>query len=140
MNSRLEDMRRASLESVEKALDTSKATLVFDSNWKALIGLTKLTSDTQAEILETMSELLTREDTQYLLKKIEQSSEQALTEQRKALQDLVSQAGKLNEQYSSQMKQLEEFKHKLKVKLWTVVLTSQAGLALLLTALCFWLR
>lgn len=133
-------MKRASQESVEKALDTSKATLVFDSNWKALIGLTKLTSDTQAEILETMSELLTREDTQYLLKKIEQSSEQALTEQRKALQDLVSQAGKLNEQYSSQMKQLEEFKHKLKVKLWTVVLTSLAGLALLLTALGFWLR
>ena len=140
MNSRLEDMKRASQESVEKALDTSKATLVFDSNWKALIGLTKLTSDTQAEILETVSELLTREDTQYLLKKIEQSSEQALSEQRKALQDLVSQAGKLNEQYSSQMKQLEEFKHKLKVKLWTVVLTSQAGLALLLTALGFWLR
>ena len=94
MNSRLEDMKRASQESVEKALDTSKATLVFDSNWKALIGLTKLTSDTQAEILQTVSELLTREDTQYLLKKIEQSSEQALTEQRKALQNLVSQAGK----------------------------------------------
>ena len=140
MNSRLEDMRRASQEGVEKALDTSKATLVFDSNWKALVGLTKQTSDTQAEILETVSELLTREDTQYLLKKIEQSSEQALSEQRKVLQDLVSQAGKLNEQYSSQMKQLEEFKHKLKVKLWTVVLTSQAGLALLLTALGFWLR
>lgn len=140
MNSRLEEMKRASQESVEKALDTSKATLVFDSNWKALIGLTKLTSDTQAEILETVSELLTREDTQYLLNKIEQSSDQALTEQRKALQDLVSQAGKLNEQFSSQMKQLEEFKHKLKVKLWTVVLTSQAGLALLLTALGFWLR
>ena len=56
-------MKRASQESVEKALDTSKATLVFDSNWKALIGLTKLTSDTQAEILQTVSELLTREDT-----------------------------------------------------------------------------
>ena len=140
MNSRLEDMRRASQESVEKALDTSKATLVFDSNWKALIGLTKLTSDTQAEILETVSELLTREDTQYLLKKIEQSSEQALSEQRKALQDLVSQAGKLNEQFSTQMKQLEEFKHKLKVKLWTVVLTSLVGLVLLQTALHFWLR
>jgi len=140
VNSRLEEMKRVSQESVEKALDTSKATLVFDSNWKALIGLTKLTSDTQAEILETVSELLTREDTQYLLKKIEQSSAQALTEQRKALQDLVSQAGKLNEQYSTQMKQLEEFKHKLKVKLWTVVLTSQASLALLLTALRFWLR
>ena len=140
MNSRLEDMKRASQESVEKALDTNKATLVFDSNWKALIGLTKLTSDTQAEILETMSELLTREDTQYLLKKIEQSSEQALSEQRKALQDLVSQAGKLNEQFSSQMKQLEEFKHRLKVTMWKIVLASQAGLALLLTALRFWLR
>ena len=140
MNSRLEEMKRASQESVEKALDTSKATLVFDSNWKALIGLTKLTSDTQAEILETMSSLLTREDTQYLLKKIEDNSEQALTEQRKALQDLVSQAGKLNVQFSTQMKQLEESKHKLKITMWKIVLASYAGLALLLTALDFWLR
>ena len=140
MNSRLEEMKRASQEGVEKALDTSKATLVFDSNWKALIGLTKQTSDTQVEILEMQSYLMRRSEMQGLLNKIEQSSEQALTEQRKALQDLVSQAGKLNEQFSSQMKQLEEFKHKLKVKLWTVVLTSQAGLALLLTALGFWLR
>ena len=140
MNSRLEDMKRASQESAEKALDTSRATLVFDSNWKALIGLTKLTSDTQVEILEMQSELLTRDEIQYLLRKIEDNSEQALTEQRKALQDLVSQAGKLNEQFSSQTKQLEELRHRLKVKLWTVVLTSQAGLALLLTALGFWLR
>ena len=140
MNSRLEEMRRVSQESVEKALDTSRATLVFDSNWKALIGLTKLTSDTQVEILEMQSELLTRDEIQYLLRKIEDNSEQALTEQRKALQDLVSQAGKLNEQFSSQTKQLEELRHRLKVKLWTVVLTSQAGLALLLTALGFWLR
>ena len=140
MNSRLEEMRRVSQENVEKALDTSKATLVFDSNWKALIGLTKQTLDTQTEILETMSDLLTREDTQYLLKKIEQSSEQALTEQRKALQDMVKQAGKLNEQFSTQTKQLEEFKHKLKARMWVVILASQVSLALLLSALGLWLR
>ena len=139
MNSRLEDMKRASQESAEKALDTSRATLVFDSNWKALIGLTKLTSDTQVEILEMQSELLTRDEIQYLLRKIEDNSEQALTEQRKSLQDLVSQAGKLNEQFSTQMKQLEEFKHRLKVTMWKIVLASQAGLVLLQTALHFWL-
>ena len=71
-------MKRASQESAEKALDTSRATLVFDSNWKALIGLTKLTSDTQVEILEMQSELLTRDEIQYLLRKIEDNSEQAL--------------------------------------------------------------
>ena len=140
MNSRLEEMRRVSQENVEKALDTSKATLVFDSNWKALIGLTKQTSDTQAEILETMSDLLTREDTQYLLRKIEQSSEQALTEQQKALSDMVTQAGKLNEQFSTQMKQLEEFNHKLTVRMWVVIIVSQVSLALLLSALGLWLR
>ena len=140
MNSKLEEMRRVSQENVEKALDTSKATLVFDSNWKALIGLTKQTLDTQTEILETMSDLLTREDTQYLLKKIGQSSEQALTEQRKALQDIVSQAGKLNEQFSTQTKQLEEFKHKLTVRMWVVITVSQVSLALLLSGLGLWLR
>ena len=140
MNSRLEEMRRASQESAEKALDTSRATLVFDSNWKALIGLNKQTSDTQVEILETMLELLTKEDTQYLLRKIEQSSERSLSEQRKALRDMVSQAGKLNEQFSTQTKQLEEFRHKLKVRLWAVIIASQVSLALLLSALGLWLR
>ena len=140
MNSRLEEMRRASQESAEKALDTSRATLVFDSNWKALIGLTKQTSDTQVEILAMQSELLTRDEIQYLLRKIEQSSEQALTEQRKALQDMVSQAGKLNEQFSTQTKQLEEFRHKLRVRLWAVIIASQVSLALLLSALGLWLR
>ena len=89
---------------------------------------------------DTMSDLLTREDTQYLLKKIEQSSEHALTEQRKALQDLVKQAGKLNEQFSTQTKQLEEFKHKLKARMWVVIIISQASLALLLSGLGLWLR
>ena len=140
MNSRLEDMKRASQESAEKALDTSRATLVFDSNWKALIGLTKLTSDTQVEILEMQSELLTRDEIQYLLRKIEDNSEQALTEQRKSLQDLVSQAGKLNEQFSTQTKQLEEFKHKLKARMWVVITVSQVSLALLLSGLGLWLR
>ena len=140
MNSRLEDMKRASQESVEKALDTSQAMIVLDDNWKALVGLTQLTSDTQVEILEMQSHLMRRSEMQGLLNKIEQSSDQALTEQRKALQDLVSQAGKLNEQFSSQMKQLEESKHKLKVKLWTLVLVSQGILVLLQTALHFWLR
>ena len=140
MNSRLEDMKRASQESVEKALDTSQAMIVLDDNWKALVGLTQLTSDTQVEILEMQSHLMRRSEMQGLLNKIEQSSDRALTEQRKALQDLVSQAGKLNEQFSSQMKQLEESKHKLKVKLWTLVLVSQGILVLLQTALHFWLR
>ena len=140
MNSRLEEMRRASQESAEKALDTSRATLVFDSNWKALIGLTKQTSDTQVEILAMQSELLTRDEIQYLLRKIEQSSERSLSEQRKALRDMVSQAGKLNEQFSTQTKQLEEFKHKLKVRLWAVIIASQVSLALLLSGLGLWLR
>ena len=140
MSSRLEEMRRASQESAEKALDTSRATIVFDSNWKALIGLTKQTSDTQVEILAMQSELLTRDEIQYLLRKIEQSSEQALAEQRKALSDMVTQAGKLNEQFSTQTKQLEEFKHKLRVRLWAVIIASQVSLALLLSALGLWLR
>ena len=140
MNSRLEEMRRASQESVEKALDTSQAMIVLDSNCKALVGLTKQPSDTQAEILEMQSELMRRSEMQDLLNKIEQSSEQTLTEQRKALSDLVSQAGKLNEQFCSQTKQLEEFKHKLKITMWKIVLASYAGLVLLQTALHFWLR
>ena len=140
MNSKLEEMKRVSQERVEKALDTSQAMIVLDSNWKALVGLTKLTSDTQAEILEMQSSLMQRAEMNYLSNRIDENSRKVISEQRKALQDLVSQAGKLNEQFSTQMKQLEESKHKLKVAMWKIVLASYAGLVLLQTALHFWLR
>lgn len=140
VNSRLEEMRRASQESAEKALDTSQATIVFDSNWKALIGLTKQNSDTLLEILDLQGELMQRQDMSYLLGRIEEEHQQTILEQKNVLQQLTSQAGKLNEQYSTQMKQLEEFKHKLRVRIWTVVLASQAGLAILLMGLGLWLR
>ena len=140
MNSKLEEMKRVSQERVEKALDTSQAMIVLDSNWKALVGLTKLTSDTQAEILEMQSSLMQRAEMNYLITRIDENSRKVISEQRKVLQDLVSQAGKLNEQFSTQMKQLEESKHKLKVTMWKIVLASYAGLALLQTALHFWLR
>lgn len=140
MNSRLEEMRRASQESAEKALDTSRATLVFDSNWKALIALSKQTADTQLEILSFQDELMQRDDINYLLNQIEEEHRQVLSEQKQTLKELTSQAGKLNEQFSSQMKHLEEFKHKLTIRMWGVIIVSQAGLAILLLGLGLWLR
>ena len=113
---------------------------MFDSNWKALIALSKQTADTQLEILAYQDELMQRDDMNYLLNLIEENYRQTLSEQKNMLQQLTSQAGKLNEQYSTQMKQLEEFRHKLTIRLWKVVIASQAGLAILLVGLGLWVR
>ena len=81
-----------------------------------------------------------RDDINYLLNQIEEEHRQVLSEQKQTLKELTSQAGKLNEQFSSQMKHLEEFKHKLTIRMWGVIIVSQAGLAILLLGLGLWLR
>ena len=158
MNSKQEELQQMYDKELSAASDTQPTVLVLDSNWRALIELNKLMSQEQLEILTRLSVLATKAETEQVLKTVrseqrdtiascrellDQTSETAtlaVEQLKKSTADLSSQAGKLNEQFSTQTKQLEEFKHKLKVKLWTVVLTSLVGLASLLTALGFWLR
>ena len=58
----------------------------------------------------------------------------------KATADLSSQAGKLNEEYGSKLKELDEYKHKLKLKAAKWIVISQSVLIALSTALQLWLR
>ena len=57
-----------------------------------------------------------------------------------AAKDLVSQAGKLNEQYGSKLKELDEYKHRLSLKVVKWIVISQSVLIALSAALQLWLR
>lgn len=76
------------------------------------------------EIPEQMSQNVTAE-----VSKLDQSAK-----------ELVSQAGKLNEEYGSKLKELDEYKHRLSLKVAKWIVISQSVLIALSAALQLWLR
>lgn len=59
---------------------------------------------------------------------------------KKATADLSSQAGKLNEEYGLKLKELDEYKHRLRSKAVKWIVISQSVLIALSAALQLWLR
>ena len=57
-----------------------------------------------------------------------------------AAKELTSQAGKLNEEYGLKLKELDEYKHRLRLKAAKWIVISQSVLIALLMALQLWLR
>ena len=140
------------------AEETQPAVLVLDANWRALINLNKLMSQEQMEILTRLTVLATKAETEQVLKtvrseqrdtiatcrellnQVEKLSKTATAQLEKATADLVSQAGKLNEEYGSKLKELDEYKHKLRLKVAKWIVISQSVLIALSAALQLWLR
>lgn len=75
-----------------------------------------------------------------LLNQAEELSETATVQLEKATADLSSQAGKLNEEYGSKLKELDEYKHRLRSKVAKWIVISQSVLIALSAALQLWLR
>ena len=77
---------------------------------------------------------------QELLNQAAELSETATAQLEKATADLSSQAGKLNEEYGSKLKELNEYKHRLRSKAVKWIVISQSVLIALSAALQLWLR
>lgn len=158
MNSKQEELQQMYDKELSAAADTQPTVVVLDSNWRALIELNKLMSQEQLEILTRLSVLATKADTEQLLKTVrseqrdtiatcrellnqaEELSETATVQLEKATADLSSQAGKLNEEYGSKLKELDEYKHRLRSKVAKWIVISQSVLIALSAALQLWLR
>ena len=158
MNSKQEELQQMYDKELSAASDTQPTVLVLDSNWRALIELNKLMSQEQLEILTRLSVLATKADTEQVLKTVrseqrdtiatcrellDQTSETAtlaVEQLKKSTADLSSQAGKLNEEYGSKLKELDEYKHKLRLKAAKWIVISQSVLIALSAALQLWLR
>lgn len=158
MNSKQEELQQMYDKELSAAADTQPTVVVLDSNWRALIELNKLMSQEQLEILTRLSVLATKADTEQVLKTVrseqkdtiatcrellnqaEELSETATAQLEKATADLSSQAGKLNEEYDSKLKELDEYKHRLRSKAAKWIVISQSVLIALSAALQLWLR
>ena len=158
MNSKQEELKQMYDKELSAAEKTQPAVLVLDANWRALINLNKLMVQEQLEILQTLSVLSTKAETEQVLKTVrseqrntiatcqellDQTSETttlAVEELKKATADLSTQAGRLNEQYGLKLKELDEYKHRLSVKVVKWIVISQSVLIALSAALLLWLR
>ena len=158
MNSKQEELQQMYDKELSAAADTQPTVLVLDSNWRALIELNKLMSQEQLEILTRLSVLATKAETEQVLKTVrseqrdtiatcrellDQTSETAtlaVEQLKKATADLSSQAGKLNEEYGLKLKELDEYKHRLRLKVAKWIVISQSVLIALSAALQLWLR
>jgi hypothetical protein len=158
MSSKQEELQQMYDKELSAAEETQPAVLVLDANWRALINLNKLMVQEQLEILQTLSVLSTKAETEQVLKTVrseqrntiatcqellDQTSENttlAVEQMKKATADLVSQAGKLNEQYGSKLKELDKYKHRLSLKVVKWIVISQSVLIALSAALQLWLR
>ena len=158
MNSKQEELQQMYDKELSAASDTQPTVLVLDSNWRALIELNRLMSQEQLEILTRLSVLATKAETEQVLKTVrseqrdtiatcrellnqaEELSETATAQLEKATADLSSQAGKLNEEYGLKLKELDEYKHRLRLKAAKWIVISQSVLIALSAALQLWLR
>ena len=124
---------------------------VDNRNWTAVISLLKRSCEVQEKLLKSQDELMTKQDSVNLvnqqiriqretLKNLEQHQEETIQMLRSSTQELQSQAGKLNEEFSLQRRELEEWKHKTQLKMLRAIVISQSVLLILSLALQMWLR
>ena len=75
-----------------------------------------------------------------LLDQTSENTTLAAAELKKATADLVSQAGRLNEEYGLKLKELDEYKHRLRSKAAKWIVISQSVLIALSAVLQLWFR
>ena len=158
MSSKYEEMKEASKQNMEEAQDIPTMVCVQENNWLAVISQLKLLTDTlfdvKAQTDETMTyaqmkQYLRNQQTIYdqLLKQgkeIQERTSQNVTAEVSKLdqtaKELVSQAGKLNEQTLSQLKCSDEQNRKHGFRLLRLVVLIEFLHLISSMALLLWLR
>ena len=144
MNSKLEQMKSASKSNLDEAMNTPQATFVLDSNWRAVIAQLTLLTQAVEQVSEKASQTMTAEEMITYLENQQVIFDQVKSECRhiqqttaeqttNSLTSLISQseklslqAGKLNEEYCSKLKESEERNMKRSRKLIGIVIAIQS--------------
>ena len=158
MNSKLDELNRMYEKELEQAADTPPAVIVLDSNWQAMIGLSRQLCAVQMEMLRTLSGLMTREDMDSYRQSLRTEQMQAVEQCREigrttaeqtaaainALKqqaaDMEKLAGSLSERSSSQLQVHAAQERRSRQKWLMVVLISQICWMVLSAVLALLLR
>ena len=158
MNSKYEEAKEASKQNLEETQDIPTMVCVQEHNWLALISQLKLLTDTLFDVKAQTDETMTyAQMKQYLQNKRtiynqlleqgkeiqEQTSQNVMAEVSKlehTAENLVSQAGKLNEQTLSQLKCSDEQSRSHGFRLLRLVVLIEFLHLISSVALLLWLR
>ena len=158
MSSKYEEMKEASKQNMQEAQDIPTMVCVQESNWQAVISQLKLLTDTILEVKAQVDGTMTYAQMKLYLqnqhtiydqlleqgKEIQEQTSQNMTAEVSKLdqsaKDLVSQAGKLNEQTLSQLKCSDEQNRKHSFRLLKVVAVIELLHLISSVALLLWLR
>ena len=136
---------------MQMAAETLPMVVVQEQNWTAVLKVLSSICQSQDEVREEVKELPTgKQMTRYeqnqsiLLGRYQQESEQREERIRMMLDDmskeLTKQVGSMKEEYSSRLKEQENWRQKVSSKLCKVLIASQAVQLILWAALLRWLR
>ena len=158
MSSKLDEMKAASKQNIQEAQDIPTMVCVQEHNWLTLISQLKLLSDMAIETKARADATMTYEQMKWHLENqqtiLDQVIERSLAIQKQtsqnvtaevskldqAAEDLVSQAGRLNEQTLSQLKCSEEQSRSLGFRLLRMVVLIEFLHLISSVALLLWLR
>ena len=158
MNSKYEEAKEASKQNMQETQDIPTMVCVQEHNWLALISQLKLLTDTLFDVKAQTDETMTYAQMERYLrnqqkiydqlleqgKEIQEQTSQNVTAEvsklDQAAKDLVSQAGRLNEQTLSQLKCSDEQSRKHGFRLRRLVVLIEFLHLISSVALLLWLR
>ncbi|MBR7008666.1 MAG: hypothetical protein IKH90_08580 [Ruminococcus sp.] len=153
MNSKydMQSLMERNKESFREASETAPMVVVQEQNWTAVLKILSSICQSQDEVREEIKELPTgKQMTRYeqnqsiLLGRYQQESEQNRQqihqEMKEMSSDLLKQVGSMSAEYSSKLKEQENWRQKLSSKLFKILIASQALQLILWAILLRWLR
>ena len=158
MNSKydMQSLMELNKEPLKEAAETLPMVVVQEQNWTAVLKVLSSICQSQDEQSERLAKLLTvelptsKQMTRYeqnqsiLLGRYQQESEQNRQqihqEMKEMSSELLKQVGSMSAEYSSRLKEQENWRQKLSSRLFKILIASQLIQLILLTILLLWLR
>ena len=153
MNSKydMQSLMELNKEPLKEAAETLPMVVVQEQNWTAVLKVLSSICQSQDEIKEELGEMMkTKQVNEFLSEQQEmfEQRDQESKQARKLIQQMLNdtsekltkQAGSLNAEYSSKLKEQENWRQKVSSKLCKMLIASQALQLILWAILLRWLR
>ena len=153
MNSKydMQSLMERNKDNMQQAAETQPMVVVQEQNWTAVLKILSSICQSQDEVREELKELPTgKQMTRYeqnqsiLLGRYQQESEQNRQQIRQEMKEmsseLLKQVGSMSVEYSSRLKEQENWRQKVSSRLFKILIASQALQLILWAILLRWLR
>ena len=153
MNSKydMQSLMELNKEPLKEAAETLPMVVVQEQNWTAVLKVLSSICQSQDEIKEELGEMMkTKQVNEFLSEQQEmfEQRDQESKQARKLIQQMLNdtsekltkQAGSMKEEYSSKLKEQENWRQKVSSRLFKILIASQALQLILWAILLRWLR